>query len=297
MVNLAQKRQLRSVVRPSTLPVISRVQGVDYSGAAESGKTAWLATLAPDGPLLDLQALKPLGKLAASATRDRVNQFLRDRILASRQTLWGIDFPFGLPVELKIGTWRDQLAHVCRHVGDAKSYGRSLVDLARKVTGQLHIRRQTDLETKTPFDCYHYRIIYQTFHGMRDVLEPISTDPRTAVLPFDYDRASKDTDRLVVEACPSSFLKRNGLPHQRYKQSGGKEPTEAHRQTRREILRAIRGRVRISAYRRRVILSDSGGDALDAVLAGLGAWEAIRRVNHEQIAADQRYSQEGYVYC
>ena len=32
------------------------------------------------------------------------------------------------------------------------------------------IRRLTDIEEKAPFDPYHYRIIYQTFHGMRDVL-------------------------------------------------------------------------------------------------------------------------------
>ena len=34
----------------------------------------------------------------------------------------------------------------------------------------MHIRRLTDREAKAPFDCYHYRIIHQTFYGMRDVL-------------------------------------------------------------------------------------------------------------------------------
>jgi hypothetical protein len=44
---------------------------------------------------------------------------------------------------------------------------------AEALGGPRHMRRLNDLEVKAPFDPFHYRIIYQTFHGMRDVLGPL----------------------------------------------------------------------------------------------------------------------------
>jgi len=173
------------------------------------------------------------------------------------------------------------------------------------------IRRKTDIETATPFDSYHYRIIYQTFHGMRDVLLPIAKTPGTAVIPFQYSRMAS-AKRIVVESCPASSLKRWALPRARYKQTGGRPPAKRHCLNRLEILRGIRAlpeitlspsmareavpSVDISQPRQRVIMQDSGGDALDAVLAGLGGWRAIHTVNHAASARDSRYRFEGRVY-
>src|SRR5947209_540221 len=64
---------------------------------------------------------------------------------------------------------------------------------------------------------FHYRIIYQTFYGMRDVIGPLRRTRGTAVLPFQY-RKLRTAKRVLVESCPSSSLKRLGLPHQNYKQ-------------------------------------------------------------------------------
>lgn len=286
------------MLAPLVTPWISTVFGVDFSGAAESGKTAWLAELRvlPGDDHLRLTDLKPLGKLAGDDSREAVCDYLVRRIRESDQAFWGMDFPFGLPVELDLGVWEDQLDHVTRFHGPAKDYGRHLVELTRQRSDSMHIRRKTDLEMKTPFDCYHYRIIYQTYHGMGDVLAPIADDEETAVLPFTYQRIST-ARRVVVEACPSSTLKRLGLPHQRYKQTAGKPPSAVHATTRRKILKGIRDMVEISAYRRRVIMRDSGGDALDAVLAGVGGWHAMQSCDHHALAADERYPLEGYVYA
>src|SRR5439155_21169372 len=78
-------------------------------------------------------------------------------------------------------------------------------------------RRLSDTETKTPFDCYHYRIIFQTFHGMRDILGPLRRDPATAVLPFHYRRLPA-ARRVLVESCPASVLQLPGRPPHNYKQ-------------------------------------------------------------------------------
>lgn len=280
------------------MPWISTVFGVDFSGAAQSGKTAWLAEMhvLPGEQRLRLADLKPLGRLAGEDGRDAVCEYLVRRIRRSDQAFWGMDFPFGLPVELNLGGWPGQLAHNRSFSGDAKDYGRYLVGVSQKNSDVMHIRRTTDRETKTPFDCYHYRIIYQTFHGMGQVLAPIADDSETAVLPFTYARLSQ-ARRVVVEACPASTLKRLGLPHQRYKQSAGKPVEGVHRKTRRRILKGIHGFVDISAYRRKIVMTDPGGDALDAVLAGMGSWHAMQNVDHESVSAHPRYSNEGYVYC
>lgn len=307
MVN-ASGRTLTSFPADSFRP--KTVYGVDFSGAKLAGKNAWIAQLDVQNslgleksvnpiPPLKLVDLRPLGRAAGGDERETVYSFLTGRILESRSALWGMDFPFGLPIELALGQWPEQLQHVSQHDGDAKSYGRSLVARAKEVGDSMHVRRASDLETKTPFDCYHYRIIYQTFHGMRDVLAPIAGQPATRVMPFEDqpEGADETIERVAVEACPSSTLKRWGLPHQNYKQPGDQPPDERRRQTRRIILKKLATLVDASPHRRRVMMNNPGGDAIDAVLAGVGAWQAWHREDHEAIAEHPRYRVEGRVYC
>ncbi|TWU03736.1 DUF429 domain-containing protein [Neorhodopirellula pilleata] len=282
------------------------VFGVDFSGARLAGKNAWIAELNVIGdpgqttsPPLKLNDLRPLGRAAGDDERDVVCRFLADSILASHDALWGMDFPFGLPIELGLDDWPSQLEHVRSHDGDAKSYGRDLVKTAQLVGNAMHIRRLTDSETKTPFDCYHYRIIYQTFHGMRDVLARVAGQDATAVMPFEAHawRAKSPVRRVVVEACPSSTLKRWSLPHQNYKQPGDQPPDAVRRRTRRAILKVLSSSVEISDHRWRVMMNNPGGDAIDAVLAGVGAWQSWYRDDHSAIANHERYPIEGRVYC
>jgi hypothetical protein len=158
-----------------------------------------------------------------------------------------------------------------------------------------HIRRLTDTEEKAPFDPYHYRIIYQTFYGMRDVLGPLLRHRRTAILPFHYRRLPA-ARRVLVEACPASTLKRLGLPHQNYKQPQGGRLTAKRRRTRREIVDGLVRDVMISGAHRRVIMGDAGGDALDALVAAVGGARAWQAADHRLIARHPRYPREGRLY-
>ena len=189
-----------------------------------------------------------------------------------------------------------QLETTQQYRGDAYAFGRWLLVEAKKLGGANHIRRQTDGEAKTPFDCYHYRIICQTFHGMRDVLRAIAADDRTAVLPFQYGRL-KSARRVVVEACPSSTLKRLGWPHQNYKQPAGGPLTAKRRATRKTILAGLAGLIEIPAPLLRVMSRNPGGDAIDAVLAAVGDWRAWNSADHAAIAKHARYPLEGYIYA
>lgn len=282
-------------------PALQRVVGVDFSGAAMSGQTAWAAETEVIGASdrLVLTRLSSLGKLAGDDSRPAVNDHLVRMIADSSETLWGMDFPFGLPIELGLGAWNQQLKYVANFSGNAKELGRHLVQTAQTLGHSMHVRRVTDRETQTPFDCYHYRIIYQTFHGMRDVLLPVAKNGATCVLPFHYPRF-ETAKRWIVEACPSSTLKRLKLPHRLYKQSAGKPPTESQRSIRRTILKAlthpITGFIEIKPGFQKLMLQDPGGDALDSVLAAVGSFTDFGAADHESIRRHPRYSHEGRVF-
>ncbi len=155
--------------------------------------------------------------------------------------------------------------------------------------------RASDAEARTPFDTFHYRIIYQTFFGMRDVIGPLRYMRGTAVLPFQY-RKLRTAKRVIVECCPGSVLKRAGAPHQNYKQPAGGALTRKRRRTRHAILDWLAGVVVIDDRFRRVMMRNPGGDALDAVIAALGAARAVASADHRTIARHPRYGREGHLY-
>ena len=271
---------------------VRQVCGVDFSAAKLAGRTAWVSTadVLKNGRL-SFRSLDRLETLAGSAERDVALRALVDLVLASRDTLWAMDFPFGLPIELGFGEWGEQMDRVAAWPGDAPGFGHHCLAAARERLGVNHVRRLTDVEQKAPFDSYHYRIIYQTFHGMRDVLGPLRNDAKTSILPV---KPTKGLSRVVIEACPGSALKRLGLPHQRYKQPAGGRLLPVRRRTRRAIFDGIAPLMELPSTLRRRAMRDSGGDALDALLAALGGWHGYRTLD---AAADARYAAEGLIYA
>jgi hypothetical protein len=249
------------------------VVGVDFSGAKLAGRNTWVAAIRPAvrGPSR-LVALDRLEALADTADRGPALAHLVKLVRSSDRALWAFDFPFGLPVEVMTAgaRWADQFAFLRGWADDAYGAGLECLRRAKRLGGPLHIRRLSDVEAKTPFDCYHYRIIYQTFFGMRDVIGPLRRAPATAVLPFQYRRLPA-ARRVLVESCPASVLKVLGLPHQNYKQTTGGPLTRKRLLTRRAILAGLEPLVTIDPSHRRAIMRNGGGDALDAVIAAVGA--------------------------
>ena len=275
--------------------------GVDFSGAKLAGRNTWVARLERAPRRLRvayrLVELHRLETLCGTADRAPALAHLVERIAASNGALWALDFPFGLPVEVMApgARWPDQLDFLREWGDDAYGAGVECVRRSLALRGSKHIRRQTDIEAKAPFDCYHYRIIYQTFHGMRDVLGPLSLVRRTAVIPFQYRRLTP-ARRVLVEACPTSTLKRLGLPHNNYKQPEGGPLTAKRLRTRRALLDGLTRHVLVGDRHRRVMMRNGGGDALDAVIAGLGAAQAWEAADHRLIARHPRYPREGRLF-
>ncbi|MDQ3908363.1 MAG: DUF429 domain-containing protein [Acidobacteriota bacterium] len=281
----------------------STIYGVDFSGARLAGRNTWVARVVRPGRTESeapyrLAELSSLEELCGTAEREESLAHLVDLIARSDRALWALDFPFGLPVEVMRGErprWSHQF-DLLREWGE-DDYGLGVECCARALAlgREKHIRRLTDIEERAPFDPYHYRIIYQTFHGMRSVLGPLRRRRETAILPFQYRRLS-NARRVLVEACPASTLKRLRLPHQNYKQPEGGPLTAKRLRTRRAILEGLAQHISIPDPYRRRIMRNGGGDALDAVLAALGAARAWRLSDHRSIARHHRYPREGRLY-
>ncbi|HEV2763515.1 MAG TPA: DUF429 domain-containing protein [Pyrinomonadaceae bacterium] len=280
----------------------STIYGVDFSGARLAGKNTWVARVERNGrrrgtPPLHLVELEPLETLCGTAERAGALGHLVELIAGSEAALWALDFPFGLPLEVfeRGACWASQLEFLREWGEDDYGVGLECVRRALALGGPKHIRRLTDVEERAPFDPYHYRIIYQTFYGMRDVLGALRRRRQTAILPFQYRRLPS-ARRVLVEACPASTLKRLGLPHQNYKQPEGGPLTHKRRRTRRVILDGLTRHVEITPTHRRRIMRNGGADALDAVIAALGALNSWHRDDHRHIARHPRYPREGRLY-
>lgn len=278
------------------------IYGVDFSGARLAGRNTWVALIERNGRRrghtpYSLTTLARLEDLCGTAERALALAHLVGLIAESEGALWALDFPFGLPVEVMGdgARWSCQFDFLREWGEDDYGVGLECVRRAEALGRERHIRRLTDIEEKAPFDPYHYRIIYQTFYGMRDVLGALRRRRGTAILPFQYRRLPR-ARRVVVEACPASTLKRLGLPHQNYKQPEGGRLTRKRLLTRRAILDGLARHVRIADTDRRRIMRNGGGDALDAVLAAVGAARAWHTSDHGLIARHPRYPREGRLY-
>jgi hypothetical protein len=280
--------------------MFSSIVGVDFSGARLAGRNTWLASIEPaprrrGRPAFKLTSLAPLEKLCGTAERAAALAFLVKLIADSERALWALDFPFGLPVEVVGARWARQFDFLGEWGEDDYGVGLECVRRAKLLGGPKHIRRLTDIEEKAPFDPYHYRIIYQTFYGMRDVLGPLRRLRRTAILPFQYRRLA-GARRVLVEACPASTLKRLGLPHFNYKQPEGGRLVAKRLRARRAILDGLAEQVAFTDADRRVMMRNGGGDAIDAVIAAVGAARAWQSCDHRLIARHARYPREGRLY-
>jgi len=273
------------------------VYGVDFSGARRAGRAIWIAEASRHRGALQLDRLDRLDHLTGTDERDACLATLLARIRLSENALWGIDAPFGLPIALfPDGTrWRDTLDAVASHPS-ARALGRWCVDRARRVGRDRYIGRAADRAAHTPFHSYHYRIIYQTYHAMRDLCRALADEIGTAVLPFQYDRLPT-IRRVVVETCPASTLKRMQLPFQRYKRPAPGPIGRARGRVRAAILAGLEPVIRIGPHDRRRIARDPGGDALDAVIAAVGVSTAWQAIDHAATARDARAVREGFLYA
>lgn len=245
-----------------------RVLGVDFSGARDAGKAIWIAEgeASDDGvriascfPARDLNGGNPEKDVALAALVAHI---------AGQGAAWvGFDFPFSLPAALiDEPDWDAFLANFHRRYPTAEALREFCVDRAN---GK-ELKRRTDVAARAPFSAYNLRLFRQTYSGIGHVLHPLVSTGRARVLGL---QPLTDGKPVLVETCPASLLKAEGL-YFSYKGRG-----EAPLAARRKILSSL---VRRRALRplprtlRNRVLKNTGGDALDAVIAAICAARASR---------------------
>ncbi len=289
-----------------------RIFGVDFSAARDAGDRIWVCRAHPGSEGVRVESVDPLSALPGGAVaRDDAMRALVQKVIESPRSAWGMDFSFALPRALMdalapaVQNYGGQLDTVAAY-GDPDAMRAGCVDAA---PGR-ELRRRTDDEAVTPFSPYNLRIYKQTFYGMRDVLRPLRARPEVAVLPFDRLPAAEAAggDRLpfnrpasgaaphvyLMEVCPASVLRSLGHPADGYK-GGGEESL----QKRRGILSLVTGEGLVRPMARSLrerIAGDENGDAVDAVLAAVGASRGIRDNDHAVLRSDPAYAAEGFVY-
>jgi len=263
---------------------VTRILGVDFSGASDAGRKIWIAEGRQNGngvlELLTCVAAIDLpggGKAPAEAV-----PALARHIAALGDARIGCDFPFSLPRDLiSARSWRSFAIRYAADFADADTF-RSLMRTRHNAAEH---KRMTDRIAKTPFNSYNLRLYRQTWWGISGVLRPLIAARAAIVRPQQKLAPGKPT---LIEVCAACSLKSIDL----YPPYKGREAK--YRRARRRILDGLidRGALAAPDRRMRVLLLDNeGGDALDAVIGAI----ATARADLTQ-DADPWQRLEGRVY-
>jgi hypothetical protein len=265
--------------------------GIDFSGAQDAGSKIWIAKGVPEGESLvvsECYRAKDLLK-SGKAVGDCLSALVK-LIKSSQDAVFGFDFPFGLPAPLiKETTWKDFVLGFPMRYKSPEAFR----EACRQKRPGHEIKRQTDIESHTPFSPYNLRLFKQTYYGISKVLFPLVRDKSACILPFDKPVAGK---AWVLEVCPASTLKRL----MKSKVPSYKGPTEDQKENRRQILAGVmKAGVAFleDAALEDKIIDNTGGDALDSVIAALAAFKAVQNMDALIPKEDGYWKTEGYVYA
>lgn len=246
---------------------MSRILGVDFSGASDAGRKIWIAEgrLTEGGALL-VDCCMPAMELPAGGLRpEQAIPALARHIAALGNARVGCDFPFSLPRELvPARSWKSFALRYAAEFADADSF-RAIM---RARHNAIEHKRMTDRIAGTPFNSYNLRLYRQTWWGITGLLAPLVRAGRAIVRPQQRLIAGKPA---LIEVCAACTLKSIGL----YPSYKGGLPT--HRRARRRILDHFIDRGVLAAPGRRMralLLNNEGGDALDAVIGAVAAARA-----------------------
>ncbi len=239
-----------------------RFLGVDFSAAKDAGDRIWIAMATPRDSRLAVAELIRARDLPGGGRRLETALTALRRFLGSQdRALVGLDFPFSLPAPLiDEADWPAFALGFDRRYPDPDAFR----DACRRRAGGREWRRRTDREALTPFAAYNLRLYRQTYWGIAAVLAPLVRAGRVAIAPM---HRPPGASTVLAEICPASTLKRLGC-YGGYKGIGA-APTAA----RIKILVRLRAEgLACGENHADTARADSGGDALDAMIACLAAW-------------------------
>lgn len=263
---------------------MTRILGVDFSGASDAGRKIWIAEgrLDGNGALELLTCVAAIDLPGSGKAPGEAVPALARHIAGLGAARVGCDFPFSLPRDL-VGarSWRSFAIRYAADFADADAF-RSLM---RTQHNAAEHKRMTDRISKTPFNSYNIRLYRQTWWGISGVLRPLVASRAAYVRPQQKLMPGKPA---LIEVCAACTLKSIKL-YPSYKGSGAKP-----RRARQSILDGLIDRGALAAPSRRmrsILLDNEGGDALDAAIGAI----ATARADLSQ-DADSYQRLEGRVY-
>ncbi|TDQ81537.1 hypothetical protein A8950_2606 [Dongia mobilis] len=246
---------------------MTRILGIDFSGASDAGARIWIAAgRREDGPL-SVTDCRPAMQLPGGARAPGIAlSALRTHVLTDADTIAGCDFPFSLPADLVAAKdWRRFALDFINRYPTPRDFH----DLCHVATGGVETKRRTDREDRTPFNSFNLRLYRQTWWGIGHLLAPLVAAGQAAVWPQMPKRAGRP---LLIEVCAACSLIR--LDH--YPSYKGTTP--AHRKARAGILDLLVASHWLAGPKRSLrasLLDNTGGDALDAVIGAVAVNRAL----------------------
>lgn len=265
--------------------------GIDFSGARDAGKRIWIAegTVTQRGTFTLERCAPAFQRLNCDASRTHTLPALTEWLAAQVDKIIGCDFPFSLPRSaIDEPSWQEFVHGFADRYQSADDFRASMqrrhVEAERREP-----KRVTDRPAfaATPWNPWNIRLYRQTYAGIAGVLSPLVG--RATIAPF---FGSVDGEVLIVETCPASSLKSLGL----YRiHRGYKGRSNESRLARGCILKALVQFELLSVepdFQERIV-SDKSGDALDSVIAALGAVAALPEID---AGVGYDHPIEGWVY-
>ncbi|MFA5110526.1 MAG: hypothetical protein WC443_03880 [Desulfobaccales bacterium] len=268
------------------------IYGVDFSGALYAGRKIWISLAAITGGVLHIRdCFRGLSLPNSGRKLQDCLSALVTFIASHRNSLFGIDFPFGIPQAMAetfgCDNWTGFIFSFPGKFNNPQEFQRN----CKEVFGKREAKRTTDKESHTPFAPYNLRLFKQTYFGITGILYPLLKTGSARVIPM---QEIIDDKPLILEICPRSTLVRERIADKKYK---GK--TKVNRENRQQILNRLMDRnVVIPKDLSRVIVADTEGDALDSVIAAYTVGKSLFNPTFPFPPGWKReYALEGYVYC
>ncbi|MES3517636.1 MAG: DUF429 domain-containing protein [Natronomonas sp.] len=272
----------------------ARIRGIDFSGASRPGTDIWIAEGRYDGSHLRIESCVSAADAFGETNREPILRSLRSRIADGGTS--GLDASFGLPAALlpdDVEDWGAALGWFCDRfdAADAGEMRETLKREARESAVEgVELKRRTD-EATGASSPYSFITYYQTLYAIRDVVGPL-VDSGVRIEPMgpraDDRSALRSDESTLLEVYPAATLRALGLPDEQYKEC------EGGRKRRTEILDGLSAwGVELRPADRDRVLAESGGDALDSVVAAVAVCRAIDRNFSVTHPYDRR---EGAIY-
>lgn len=269
------------------------VHGIDFSGARDAGHKIRIATVVVENGLR-IERCRSVAEIIGTTERDPALDYLRDFSAGEHDAVVGLDFSFGVPRAVTdAGSW-----HAFCRTFPFESV-EAMVDTYVRRTRQetdgkrTYLKRETDTETGASSP-YGFLVSSQTFYGIRDVLRPLVRGERVSVLPMGDPRGGRP---WLCEIYPAATLRDLGLPDERYKN----DDTYSEAPNRRERIVAGLREAGVTFAEEALVetaIDDSGGDALDSIVAAFAVSRALRdeRLIAANDALGERRALEGHIY-